>query len=105
MTDFGGLWYEYIYSQDYAEGSDRECATWNLLAHNNNGTGEATVYDLLHHSMNQTANTTKFARQAMICGESDSDKLQECHYYETIPAQDDTTYRPKEFSIIQTDQF
>ena len=69
MTDFGGLWYEYAYSAQYAEGSDRECSTWNLLSHANNETGEAFVYDLLHHSVNQTANTTKFVRQAMVCGE------------------------------------
>ena len=70
MTHFGGLWYEYVYTPDFLGTDNRECATWNLLHHDINGTAEASVFDVLLHGTNKTANTTGFKRNALICGKS-----------------------------------
>jgi hypothetical protein len=70
MTYFGGLWYEYAFTPDFLEGDPRECATWNLLHHDVNGTADANVYDVLLHGVNKTSNYTNFKRNALICGKS-----------------------------------
>ena len=41
MINYGGLWYEYAYTGDYSEQDERECSTWNLLAHTSNDTEAA----------------------------------------------------------------
>ena len=81
MTFFGGLWYEYVYSPEFLEGDNRECATWNLLHHNVNGTHEVNLYDVLLHGTNKTANTSGFKRNALLCGKSGTADAQRCQYF------------------------
>ena len=81
MTHFGGLWYEYAYSPEFLDGDDRECATWNLLHHDVNGTAPKSVFDVLLHGTNKTAKTTGFKRNALICGKSKTPESQRCQYW------------------------
>ena len=81
MTHFGGLWYEFVYSPEFLEGSDRECATWNLLHHDINGTAEASLFDVLLHGTNKTSKNTGFKRNAMLCGKSQTVDAQRCQYF------------------------
>ena len=65
QTQLGGLWYEYLYTPDLLqEGENYECASWNLLVSSpTNSTDEndkRSRFELYHHNMNKTANTTRF---------------------------------------------
>ena len=108
MVSYGGLWYEYAYTGDYTDQDDRECSTWNLLAHMTNDTQAAQVFDVLHHQANKTANTTAFGRHALICGANRTETAQQCHYYTKVGSgkiAEMTTDKPREFQIIQSDLF
>ena len=49
-TSFGGLWYEYMYTDGFREGKEYECASWNMLLHTPNETHKQIRYEVLHHS-------------------------------------------------------
>ena len=80
ITNYGGLWYEYVHTASFSASNPRECGTWNLLAHN--VTAEAQVFDVLHHYMNKTKDAGKtFKKQALICGANGTEKAQSCQFF------------------------
>ena len=50
MLSFGGLWYEYAYTADFVEKSDKECATWNLLVYDGgeNAKPDTQLFEVLY---------------------------------------------------------
>ena len=74
FTQFGGLWFEYLYDKDFKEDSPYECASWNLL-HVEDGS-----YELLHNAVNRTVgkDLAMMNRQKMKCGDEKKQNIQNC---------------------------
>ena len=57
QTLFGGLWFEYIYSEGYKGNNPYDCASWTMLAPGNvTDTLESFDYDVIFHAINTTTN-------------------------------------------------
>ena len=102
-TKFGGLWYEYMYNNDYRQKNQYECASWNLLAHK-----DSSHYDLLANSRNNTSDITVYNRYHLWCGAEGTQEAQTCEFKTQEPASivhKMTIQKPREFQIIATDMF
>ena len=107
-TAMGGLWYEYAYTSDYRQDAQYECASWNLLVHTPNSTHKDTRFDLLHHSMNKTADKTNFAKFELNCGEEGTKSSLDCSLKtQNAPTKihEMTVARPRNFQIVGTDMY
>ena len=103
-TKMGGLWYEYLYTNEWRERHQTyDCASWNLLAHSDYGS-----FDLLHHNLNLTSNETNFNRHHLQCGKPFTEESQTCslkiHFAPTI-VHKMTMMKNRDFQVIDTDLF
>lgn len=57
QTNFGGLWFEYLYSEGYKGDNQYDCASWTMLAPGKQDESKDTFdYDVIFHGINQTTN-------------------------------------------------
>ena len=67
---------------------------------------QPTQFDLLHHAVNKTANTTEFRQRRLNCGPPGSADALKCHIYYMQQGgwlQTMTINKPRHFDIIATD--
>lgn len=57
QTHFGGLWFEYLYSEGYKGSNQYDCASWTMLAPGQVDESKETFdYAVIFHGINQTTN-------------------------------------------------
>ena len=105
VTKMMGIWYEYLTTPDFKEGTQYDCASWLMLQENKTD----AVFTVIHNKLNSQTNDTGVKAFNMDCSPTQQySNTAVCYYQPEAPKnylEHLTSHKERSFRIIHTDYF